>query len=151
MFAAWVVLDTVRGQTSLGQMTMYIVPASSRGAITASLSAIAGLYDDICFLRDLYEYLLTPVAEWPAYQGASRRRSALRARGLPPRRWEGPALTDINLHFLAPGKAPALGGENGSSKTSLIKLLTRLYPARGAYSADGSDCKTGMNRLRQLG
>lgn len=41
---------------------------------------------------------------------------------------------------MAPGKSLALVGENGSGKTSLIKLLTRLYtPDEGRILLDGSD------------
>lgn len=49
------------------------------------------------------------------------------------------ALRNINLH-LVPGKSLALVGENGSGKTSLIKLLTRLYSSdEGRILLDGSD------------
>ena len=48
-------------------------------------------------------------------------------------------MRNINLH-LVPGKSLALVGENGSGKTSLIKLLTRLYsPDEGRILLDGSD------------
>lgn len=140
---AWVVFDTVRGQTSLGQMTMYIVLfKQGQNAITASLSAIAGLYDDSLFLSDLYEYLETPVvvAQGRLTQGA-RPGDGLRCEGVgftyPDAKVA--ALRNINLH-LVPGKSLALVGENGSGKTSLIKLLTRLYsPDEGRILLDGSD------------
>jgi ABC-type Mn2+/Zn2+ transport system ATPase subunit len=35
------------------------------------------------------------------------------------------ALADINLH-INPGKITALAGENGSKKTTLVKLICRL-------------------------
>lgn len=44
---------------------------------------------------------------------------------------ESPILKDINVHFKH-GKSYAIVGENGSGKTTFIKLLTRLYsPNKG--------------------
>jgi ABC-type multidrug transport system fused ATPase/permease subunit len=130
---AWVVLDTVRGQTTLGQMTMYLVLfKQGQVAITASLSAIAGLYEDGLYLSDLYEYLEVPVAPG---------RGTLKAGARPGDglRCEQPTLSNISLH-LKQGMSLALVGENGSGKTTLIKLLTRLYtPDEGRILLDGSD------------
>jgi ATP-binding cassette subfamily B protein/ATP-binding cassette subfamily C protein len=140
---AWVVLDTVRGQTTLGQMTMYLVLfKQGQVAITASLSAIAGLYEDGLYLSDLYEYLGVPVAPVRGtLKAGARPGDGLRCERLG-FRYPGathPTLTDISLH-LTPGMSLALVGENGSGKTTLIKLLTRLYtPDEGRILLDGSD------------
>jgi len=51
-------------------------------------------------------------------------------------------LHDINL-VIPPGKVIALVGANGSGKTSLIKLLARLYdPTEGRILVDGQDSRT---------
>jgi len=140
---AWVVMDTVRGQTTLGQMTMYLVLfKQGQVAITASLSAIAGLYEDGLYLSDLYEYLEVPVAPGRGtLKAGARPGDGLRCEGLG-FRYPGaahPTLSDISLH-LTPGMSLALVGENGSGKTTLIKLLTRLYaPDQGRILLDGSD------------
>lgn len=140
---AWVVLDTIDGLITLGQMTMYLVLfKQGQAAISSSLSAIGGLYEDGLYLTNLYDYLGQPV---PANTGALTQ-GARPGDGL---RFEGvgftypgatqPALSDIDLH-LAPGQSLALVGENGSGKTTLIKLLTRLYaPSTGRILLDGSD------------
>ncbi|MCA9795039.1 MAG: ABC transporter ATP-binding protein, partial [Candidatus Eremiobacteraeota bacterium] len=48
------------------------------------------------------------------------------------------ALSQVDLH-LEPGKKLALVGENGSGKTTMIKLLTRLYePTEGRILLDGT-------------
>jgi ATP-binding cassette subfamily B protein len=50
-----------------------------------------------------------------------------------------PALAGINLH-VKPSESLALVGQNGSGKTTMIKLLTRLYqPTRGRILLDGLD------------
>ncbi|MBF7141221.1 MULTISPECIES: ABC transporter ATP-binding protein [Pseudomonas] len=140
---AWVVLDTVHGTTTLGQMTMYLVLfKQGQAAIGASLSAIGGLYEDGLYLTNLYDYLAQPVP----VAGGTLTEGVRPGDGV---RFEGvgftypgatrPALRDI--HFkVAPGQSLALVGENGSGKTTLIKLLTRLYsPTTGRILLDGSD------------
>jgi len=140
---AWVVLDTVKGQTSLGQMTMYLVLfKQGQSAITASLAAIAGLYEDGLYLSDLYEYLAHESVQPRGHLTAGARPGdGLRCENLGFRYPDAArdTLSAIDLH-LAPGKSLALVGENGSGKTTLIKLLTRLYtPGQGRILLDGSD------------
>lgn len=140
---AWVVLDTVNGTTSLGQMTMYLVLfKQGQTAISASLRAISGLYEDGLYLTNLYAYLQEPVvAETGRLTEGIRPGDGLRCEGVG---FSYPGsnhrtLEDIDLH-LAPGHSLALVGENGSGKTTMIKLLTRLYrPDRGRILLDGSD------------
>ncbi|HEX8594587.1 MAG TPA: ABC transporter ATP-binding protein [Pseudomonas sp.] len=140
---AWVVVDAVHGLITLGQMTMYLVLfKQGQSAVSSSLSAISGLYEDGLYLADLYEYLGQPVTVeiGGVTEGVSP------GDGL---RFEGVSFTypgsshttleNIDLH-LAPGRSVALVGENGSGKTTLIKLLTRLYrPDQGRILLDGSD------------
>jgi ATP-binding cassette subfamily B protein len=140
---AWVAVTTIVGRITLGQMTMYMMLfRQGQSAVSASLSAIGGMYEDNLYLSTLYDFLETPV---PA-------RRALAARGPQPAdgiRFEAvsftypgaetPALSDIHLH-IRPGESLALVGENGSGKTTLIKLLARLYsPTDGRILLDGMD------------
>ncbi|TWI54266.1 ATP-binding cassette subfamily B protein/ATP-binding cassette subfamily C protein [Pseudomonas duriflava] len=143
MAYVWVVIDTVNGRVSLGEMTMYLLLfKQGQSTISASLSAISGIYEDNLYLSNLYEYLEHPVA---AEQG-SLTEGICPGDGI---RFEEvgfhysgaakPALEGINFH-LRPGQSLALVGENGSGKTTLIKLLTRLYnPSQGRILLDGSD------------
>lgn len=140
---AWVVLDTVGGRLSLGDMTMYLLLfRQGQAAVASSLSAIGGMYEDNLYLSNLYDYLEQPVAE----ERGTLHAGVLPGDGL---RFEGvgfqypgasrPALQGIDLH-LEPGHSLALVGQNGSGKTTLIKLLTRLYaPSEGRVLLDGSD------------
>lgn len=141
----WVVLETVRGTITLGDMTMYLlVFRQGQTSVSASLTAISGMYEDNLYLSNLYEYLEQPV---PAESGQATTGSQP-GDGL---RFEAvsftypdatrPALQQISLH-LKPGQSLALVGENGSGKTTLIKLLTRLYdPDEGRILLDGTDLK----------
>ncbi|VVP52796.1 Vitamin B12 import ATP-binding protein BtuD [Pseudomonas fluorescens] len=140
---AWVVTDAVHGQISLGQMTMYLVLfKQGQSAVSSSLSAISGLYEDGLYLTSLYEYLAEPVQVDTGHLTVGvRPGDGLRFENVG-FRYPGasrPALENIDLQLL-PGQSMALVGENGSGKTTLIKLLTRLYrPDRGRILLDGSD------------
>jgi ATP-binding cassette subfamily B protein len=140
---AWIAVETVQGAITLGQMTMYLMLfRQGQAAVSASLSAIGGMYEDNLYLSTLYEYLEQPVAP---VRGEI-------VRGPDPGdgiRFEHvtfvypgtdqPALADVSLH-IRPGQSLALVGENGSGKTTLIKLLTRLYqPTSGRILLDGQD------------
>lgn len=142
---AWVVLATIGGRLSLGEMTMYLmVFKQGQSALSASLTAISGMYEDNLYLSNLYEYLEQPVA--PATgtltEGANPG-DGIRFEnvGFSYPGTEQPVLQDISLH-LRPGESLALVGQNGSGKTTLIKLLTRLYdPSEGRILLDGSDLR----------
>lgn len=140
----WVVIETIAGALTIGQMTMYLmVFKQGQAALSASLTAISGMYEDNLYLSNLYEYLEQPTE---ADKGTLTQ-GALPGDGL---RFEhvsfsypggAHVLHDISLH-LAPGQSLALVGENGSGKTTLIKLLTRLYrPTQGRILLDGSDLR----------
>jgi len=124
-------------------MTMYVlVFKQGQSALSASLSAIGGMYEDNLYLSNLYELLETEV---PPARGAvtvgARPGDGIRFETVSftyPGS-EQPALEGVSFH-LPPGRKLALVGENGSGKTTLIKLLTRLYePTAGRVLLDGTD------------
>ena len=140
---AWIVIVTVNGAISLGEMTMYLLLfKQGQAAVSASLTAIGGMYEDNLYLSNLYEYLEFEVPEPPGVlaQGPNRG-DGIRFEGVSFRYpdTDTPALDNISLH-LRPGRSLALVGANGSGKTTLIKLLTRLYPpSAGRILLDGLD------------
>jgi ATP-binding cassette subfamily B protein len=142
---AWIAVSTVRGLITLGQMTMYFALfRQGQSAVSASLSAIGGMYEDNLYLSTLYEYLETEVSP-PAgsVEHGPHPEDGVRFEDVSftyPGATE-PALSGITLH-LKPGCSLALVGENGSGKTTLIKLLTRLYqPSSGRILMDGQDLR----------
>ena len=115
-----------------------------QAAVSASLAAIGGLYEDNLYLATLYEYLETPVEKIRGQiQRGPQPDDGIRFTGVS-FAYPGsdtPVLRDVNLH-IRPGESLALVGENGSGKTTLIKLLTRLYlPTRGTITLDGQDLR----------
>jgi ATP-binding cassette subfamily B protein len=109
-------------------------------------SNMAALYEDSLFLSQVQTVLaLEPkVAEppqpvavpQPMQTGLTFENVTFRY----PRR-ENDVLSNVNL-TLNPGEIIALVGENGAGKTSLIKLLCRLYdPTAGKITLDGVDLR----------
>ncbi len=139
----WIVVETIVGRISLGDMTMYLmVFRQGQSTFTAALTSIGGMYEDNLYLSNLYEFLEQDV---PKPRGKARQ-GVIPGDGI---RFENvsftypgslkPALHNISLH-LKPGEKLAIVGENGSGKTTLIKLLTRLYtPDSGRILLDGLD------------
>jgi len=142
---AWIALTAVKGQITLGQMTMYLmVFRQGQSAVSAMLTAIGGMYEDNLYLSNLYEYLEQPaLPNLGELSAGPNPDDGIRFEGVS---FQYPgatqaALDNINLH-LKPGQSMALVGENGSGKTTLIKLLSRLYdPTEGRILLDGADLK----------
>jgi ATP-binding cassette subfamily B protein len=140
---AWIAVSTVRRAITLGQMTMYLALfRQGQSVVSAILSAVGGLYEDNLYLSTLYEYLETEVPQ-PAgtVVRGPRPQDGIRFQdvGFTYPGAEKAALENITLH-LKPGASLALVGENGCGKTTLIKLLTRLYaPTAGLILLDGQD------------
>lgn len=142
----WILIETIAGRISLGDMTMYlIVFRQGQSTFAGALTSIGGMYEDNLYLSNLYEFLeqKIPRPQGQATQGPLPE-DGLRFEQVSfnyPGDYPGgqPALKKVSLH-LKPGKKLALVGENGAGKTTLIKLLTRLYtPDSGRILLDGLD------------
>ncbi len=139
---AWIAISTMQGAISLGEMAMYLmVFKQGQSAVSASLSAIGGMYEDNLYLSNLFEYLGQSSIE----TSGSKTQGDKPGDGV---RFEGvsftypnatrAALDNVDLH-VRPGQSLALVGENGAGKTTLIKLLTGLYaPDTGRILLDGT-------------
>jgi ATP-binding cassette subfamily B protein len=144
---AWIVLRTVAGRITLGDMTMFLtIFRQSQGSIRSLLDSLNRLYESNLFLDNLVNYLelepslTTPanghVAPAPLQHGLEFKHVTFRYPGC-----DTDVLRDINLQ-IRPGEHLALVGLNGAGKTTLIKLLTRLYdPTEGQILLDGVDLR----------
>jgi ATP-binding cassette, subfamily B, bacterial len=152
----FIAYETIQGRLKIGDLVLY-QQALQRGevALQGVLSGLSGLYEDNLFLSNLYEFLnLTPKIKSPAQpkvfpnpvqQGIEVRDISFQYADTP--RW---ALEGVSLK-IQPGETIALVGENGCGKTTLVKLLCRLYdPTQGSILIDGIDiCDFAIADLRQ--
>jgi ATP-binding cassette subfamily B protein len=143
----FVVWRTVTGVFSLG--TLYflanaILQASAN--IQLSFSTLSGIADQALFLTDLIAFFeMQPTikskpnalpAPRPMVHGFEFRNVSFRYPGSPRLILDG-----LNFH-LHPRERVALIGENGQGKTTIVKLLTRLYdPVEGQVLLDGIDLR----------
>lgn len=136
---------TVMGAITLGDMVMYFRAFQmGMGYLRDMLGGMATLYEDNLFLSNLYEFLdLEPKLREPLHphpvphpmrQGIVFDRVCFKYPS-----GRGKVLDDISLS-IAPGEVVALVGDNGSGKTTFVKLLCRLYdPTEGNITFDGVD------------
>ena len=139
---AWIVMEAIAGKISLGEMTMYLVVfRQGQSTFASALTSIGGMYEDNLYLANLYEFLDQPIPQSHGIITKGIVSDGIKFENVSfcyPESQE-PVLKNISLH-LHHGEKLAIVGENGCGKTTLIKLLTRLYiPSSGRILLDGVD------------
>ena len=143
----YVALGTIAGRLTLGDLTFY---SQAVGQVQNSLSSILGglsdMYENSLYLSNLYDFLdYTPQIQDPpgARPLALPLREGMEFRHVSftyPGKDEA-ALRDVSF-FIKRDEAIALVGQNGAGKTTIVKLLTRLYdPDSGEILIDGVNIK----------
>lgn len=144
---AYVIWRTVAGRLGIGTfyfLTNAILQASSN--IQQVFSTLSGIADQALFLTDLLAFFeMKPTiqskphalpAPRPIQQGFEFRNVSFRYPGN-----DRLVIDGLNFH-LQPGERVALIGENGQGKTTVVKLITRLYdPTDGEILLDGVDLR----------
>ena len=143
----WLVLRVIEGSVGLGDLVLFLLlfrRAESSGR--EFVSALSALYDHQLFLTQLFDFfavepaLIPPATPTPIPHPV---REGIRFHKVGfsyPSNHEA-TLTEVDFELPA-GKVTAIVGENGSGKTSLIKLLCRLYdPDAGRVTLDGIDIR----------
>lgn len=148
-YAAYVVIliRAVKGDITIGTLT-FLAASFGRGrdVIQNILLSASNVAEQALYLRDLFVFLdMRPTIESPP-----------NARGVPAKIQSGFVFEDVGFHYpdserwairnvnftLRPGERVALVGENGAGKTTITKLLARLYdPTEGRITLDGIDLK----------
>jgi ATP-binding cassette subfamily B protein len=118
----------------------------SRNLIQRTLLALSQVYEQSLYLRDLFAFFeLTPQVVSkpgaPAVPRPIREGFVFDRVGFRYPRSDAWAVRDLSF-MLPPNEAVALVGENGAGKTTVVKLLTRLYdPDEGRILLDGVDLR----------
>ena len=143
----FVIWRTISGVLSIGELTFLassIQQASSN--IQQIFSTVSSIADQALFLTDLIAFFemrpaiaskpnALPVPR-PITRGFEFRNVTFRYPGS-----SRLVLDGLNFHFRS-GERIALIGENGEGKTTVVKLLTRLYdPLEGQVLLDGVDLR----------
>jgi ATP-binding cassette, subfamily B, bacterial len=144
---AILVVRTLHGSLSIGALTFLAgALAGCSSQIQAVFSTFTGIADQALFLTDLFHFF--------AMQPRIRGRAAAIPAPRPIR--DGFEFRDVSFAYpqtqrnvidrlnlrIDAGERIAIVGENGQGKTTLIKLLTRLYePTSGRILLDGVDLR----------
>lgn len=152
-FLAW---ETSEGRNSVGDLVLFLLVFQRAQSMGQELvGQLSKLYEDHLYIGLLFEFLdVRPVIAEPESprQLPERMREGVRFENVSFRYpgTETDVLQNINL-TIRPGQIVALVGANGSGKTSLIKLLCRLYdPTSGRITLDGVDVREyGLEEYRR--
>jgi len=144
---AYIVQKTIQGSITIGDMVMYF-QAFQRGLgfLKTFLESAAQMYEDNLFLTNLYEFLkINPKITDPETPS-----------GIPVEIKKGIEFKDVSFFYpnceknvlnyvnfsIEPDEIVALVGENGSGKSTIVKLLSRLYdPSSGEILFKGKNIR----------
>jgi ATP-binding cassette subfamily B protein len=144
---AYVILETLQGKMTVGTLTFLTGAIAGASAnLQMIFSTFSSIADQSLFLTDLLQFLAvrpTVYSKPNALKTPRPIKAGIEFRGVT-FSYPGsdrPILRNLNL-FLKPDERIALIGENGEGKTTIVKLLTRLYdPTAGQILLDGVDLR----------
>ena len=151
-----ILMGAVAGSITLGTLTFLAAAFSrSRDLIQRLLLSASDIYEQSLYLKDLFVF----------FEMESAIRSRPGAARVPSPLCTGFVFEDVGFQYpgserwairhvnlgIAPGERIALVGENGAGKTTITKLLARLYdPTEGRILLDGVDLRDyDLTSLRQ--
>ena len=148
-YAAYVIIliRAVRGEITPGTLVFLSASfARGRDTIQGILLSASNVYEQALYLRDLFVFLeMRPTiasnpdarpVPYPMQKGFVFENVSFQYPGS-----DRLAIRDLNITLL-PGERVALVGENGAGKTTITKLMARLYePTAGRILLDGVDLR----------
>lgn len=158
----YVALQAVAGRITLGGLSLYTQTAIQAGqSFQGLLNGISSTYENNLYINTLFEFLEykpkivspehpQPIAPMPGVKSLDIefRNVSFTYAGKDP--VTQAALKNVSFTIKA-GEAIALVGRNGAGKTTIVKLLTRLYdPDEGEILIGGRNIKEyELNELRE--
>jgi ATP-binding cassette, subfamily B, bacterial len=142
-----VILRAIAGTISIGTLTFLTAAFQRcRGAMSSLLSGVSQIYEQTLYLNDYFEFIATQPSITSKVNALPVPRPITRGFVFENVSFKYPgsdryALQNVSLE-LRPGERIALVGENGAGKTTVTKLLARLYdPTEGRILLDGVDLR----------
>lgn len=152
----YLVLQIIAGSRTVGDLLLYGGAAALlQGGVQSLAQQLGNLAEPLSFLPSLFRVLDAPPdlplpaaprpLPRPLRHGVAFEHVAFRYPGA-----AEPALRDVSFR-LAPSESLALVGHNGAGKTTIVKLLLRLYdPTGGRITLDGVDLREyDLDELRR--
>lgn len=152
---AYAIYEAVQGDISVGSLAMVFQAAQqSQSMLTGLIGSSGGVYKNALFVTRFFEFLdLDP----SSVDGAlAPLQLGVEGRKVPRPIVEGFVFENVSFRYPASdewvvqdvsfeirsGSKVALAGQNGAGKTTIIKLLARLYdPTEGRILLDGVDLR----------
>ena len=140
------------GALTVGDFGLFIQGIGQlQGQFSSLLSGFTGIYENLLYMRNLFEFLELPVRDFNAgkvWQGSIETIEFDNVTFRYPLT-ETDVLKGVSF-TIERGQALALVGENGAGKTTLVKLMTRLYePTSGRILINGEDASQFSPRSLQ--
>ncbi|MGI8475394.1 MAG: ATP-binding cassette domain-containing protein, partial [Thermomicrobiales bacterium] len=143
----YVAVLALRGTITLGALTVFTQAAQQvQGSFQGLLGGLQGIYEHGLYLTTLYDLLdRKPLIDAPDQPIPVQRpfTQGIEFRDVSyayPGNLE-PALRNVSF-TIQPGETVALVGRNGAGKSTVVKLLVRLYdPTGGTVLIDGHDVR----------
>lgn len=158
----YVALQAVLGRISLGGLTLYTQTAIQTGQNFQSfLNGVSSTYENNLYVNTLFEFLeyepklVSPENPQPIEVAAETKGLEIEFRDVsftyPDKNPETQAALRKVSFTIQAGEAIALVGYNGAGKTTIVKLLTRLYdPDEGEILIGGRNIKEyDLKELRE--
>jgi len=143
----YIIIKTVDKTIDIGQMTFYSGAfAQLKTLLEGVLNRFSGMADSSLYLQDFFDFfdlkpLIKPNEITRPFPNPIKEGFVFENVGFKYQNSEKWALRNLSFHLQA-GEKLALVGENGAGKTTMVKLLSRLYdPTEGRILLDGFDLK----------
>lgn len=140
--AGYVVFRIAQRTLTLGDFALYTQAISTtQGQLQSLLRGLSSLYSDTLFVRNLFEFLALPVHNPDAGKQWAEPIREIEFRNVSFRypNTDRDVLHNVSFNIRS-GQSLALVGKNGAGKTTIVKLLCRLYDAN-----DGEILINGKN------
>jgi ATP-binding cassette, subfamily B, bacterial len=151
----WVVRQAFQGAVSPGNVIVFVQSlAYLQQNLEQFIKLVTIFYEVLLYMEKIFTFLQNQpimVLDIPGESLPSPIRTGITFDNVNFHYSDGrTALTNISF-TLYPGEIVAVVGENGAGKTTIVKLLTRLYdPTEGSITVDGIDLKNlNLNQWRQ--